>query len=64
MTEEKLREIESLLEGEPGYHHVMIREEPHPAWALDVKTVRELVAIARVWMREVTTCSTSNNEPS
>jgi hypothetical protein len=47
MTEEKLAEIEALLESEPDYHCVMVGYEPHPAWALDVKAVRELVTIAR-----------------
>lgn len=51
LTEDKLTAIEKLLEGEPGYHWVMINEDPHPAYSLDVETLREMIVMCRAWLK-------------
>lgn len=50
MTLEKLAEIEALLDGESDYHSVFITGEPVPSWALDVKTMRAVLAAAKKWV--------------
>jgi hypothetical protein len=48
VNEEKLKAIEDMLSGESNYHHVMVTGEAVDAWSIDVGTLRELVAIARL----------------
>jgi hypothetical protein len=51
VTEEKLKAIEDMLSGESNYHHVMVTGEAVDAWSIDVGTLSELVAIARIAMQ-------------